>query len=425
RDHYADPEQTSGPNARISPRDSADASEIELRRRDGKSIWVLLREREVRDADGTTIGRESTLVEITERKHLEEQLLQSQKMEAIGRLAGGVAHDFNNLLTAILGYSQLASLRLDRPEEVKHDIEEIEKAGRRASALTNQLLVFSRRQVIQPRVVDLNSIVKEAESILRRLIGEDIELVTSLAPAIAPVRADPTQIEQIIMNLAVNARDAMPEGGKLTIETDNVVLDRSYTSRLPEAAHGDYVMLTVADTGHGMNDEIQSHIFEPFFTTKEMGKGTGLGLSTVYGIVKQAGGHLDLWSAPGAGATFKIYLPPFAGSVETPSAKPSADSCRGSETVLLVEDDSAVRSLARLILESAGYSVIDASNADGALSLCSEIAEPIELLITDVVMPGSSGPKLAERMRLSNPDLKVLFISGYTDQAIPFGELTS
>jgi two-component system, cell cycle sensor histidine kinase and response regulator CckA len=357
--------------------------------------------------------------DITERKHLEQQLRQSQKMEAIGKLAGGVAHDFNNLLTAILGYSELTLRQLEEHKPLVKNIEEVLKAGRRAMALTNQLLAFSRRQVLQPQLLDLNAVVRNMHRLLRRLIGEHIELVTVFGAGLGAVRADLIQFEQVLLNLAVNARDAMPEGGKLVIETANVELDQAYAHRHAEVSPGSYVLLAVSDTGHGIDKHQQSHIFEPFFTTKEVGKGTGLGLSTVYGIVKQSGGSISVCSEAGQGATFKVYLPRVKERVEAvePVAVP-AGATRGWETVLLVEDEEVVRNMVRDILTSHGYRVLEAQHGGEALELALQHPGRIDLLLTDVIMPQMGGRQLARRLASARPLLRVLYMSGYTDDSI-------
>jgi PAS domain S-box-containing protein len=358
--------------------------------------------------------------ELAERKRLEEQLIQSQKMEAIGRLAGGVAHDFNNLLTAIIGYSELLLGELNPYDPRRGDVEEINKAADQAAALTRQLLAFSRKQVLQPQVLDLNATVSNIEKMLRRLIGEDIDLVTILDPALGRVKADPGQIEQVLMNLAVNARDAMPQGGKLTIETTNVVLDKDYTQQHVEVQVGPYVMLAVSDTGVGMDQETQSHLFEPFFTTKGMGKGTGLGLATVYGIVKQSDGHIWVYSELGQGTTFKVYLPRVEEAAEVVQrVQVPTESLQGREIVLLVEDEDIVRDLARLVLLQRGYTVLEARDGEEAIQICEQHEGPVHLIVTDVVMPGGmSGRQLAERLATLRPGMKVLYMSGYTDNAI-------
>ena len=349
----------------------------------------------------------------------EEQLIQAQKMEAIGRLAGGVAHDFNNLLTVINGYSELMEAQLPDDEDLRSSLREIHRAGERAAALTRQLLAFSRKQVLQPELLDLNAVVSEVEKLLRRLIGEDVALVTRLDPALGSVKADPGQLEQVLMNLAVNARDAMPEGGTLTIETANAMLDTGFAMAHPGARSGEYAVLTVADTGIGMSDEVRSHAFEPFFTTKDQGKGTGLGLATAYGIVKQSDGYITVDSEAGRGTTFRIYLPRAAGAaVPSGLGERPAQSPRGTETILLVEDEPGVRRLSRTILEAQGYSVLEAASGDEALKVARSHTGVIHLVATDVIMPGMSGRVLWDRLRVLRPDARVLFMSGYTDDAI-------
>ena len=357
--------------------------------------------------------------ERAERKKLEEQLRQAQKMEAIGQLTGGIAHDFNNMLTVIIGYSELMLQRLKADDPLRSEVEQVKEAGVRASLLTRQLLAFSRKQVLQPRVLDLNAVLTNMDRMLQRLIGEDIDLVTVPAPGLGRVLADPGQIEQVIMNLAVNARDAMPQGGKLTTETANVELDEAYARQHGPVQPGPYVMLAVSDTGCGMDAETQARIFEPFFTTKEVGKGTGLGLSTVYGIVKQSSGDIWVYSEPGRGTTFKIYLPWVEGAVDTvePGVAPARD-VRGSETILLVEDDVGIRRLVRQVLAERGYWVLEAIHGTHAIQISEQHTVPIHLLVTDVVMPGMSGRELAEHLKPSRPNMKVLFMSGYTDKAI-------
>jgi len=366
------------------------------------------------------------LRDITERKQLEEQFRQSQKMEAIGRLAGGVAHDFNNMLTAIIGYSQLVQAQLDDSSPLRHDIEEIEKAGNRAAGLTAQLLAFSRKQVLQPKVLDLNEVMSDVDKMLRRLIGEDIDLVTIGMPDLGRVKADPGQVEQILLNLALNSRDAMPRGGKLIIETANIELDEIYASSHADVVPGRYVMLAVSDTGHGLDAETQSHIFEPFFTTKPQGKGTGLGLSTVFGIVRQSGGHVWVYSEPGHGAAFKVYFPRVDEPADAAAAPiKSVESLYGSENILVVEDDEAVRDVSRLALEKYGYTVLEAERGTQALEAFGPLATAIDLVVTDVIMAGMSGPGLVLRLQKLHPDVKVLYVSGYTEEAtIHHGVLT-
>ncbi|HEV8266253.1 MAG TPA: response regulator [Gemmatimonadales bacterium] len=356
----------------------------------------------------------------TERRSLEEQVIQAQKMEAVGRLAGGVAHDFNNILTAITGYTDLLLADLPADDPRRADVDEIHRAAQRAAALTQQLLAFSRRQVMQPRVLELNALVGDIEKMLRRLIGEDIALTTVLEPEAGNVRADPNQLQQVLLNLAVNARDAMPGGGRLTIETRSAQLDASYASEHRSVAPGRYALLAVSDTGVGMTEATRSRLFEPFFTTKEMGKGTGLGLATVYGIVKQSGGHIWVYSEPDHGTTFKIYLPRVDEPAEPLEMLVAASPERldGTETILLVEDETAVRAVARLLLERQGYTVLEAPNGPAALALLDAGAVGVDLLLTDVVMPGMSGRALAERVTALWPGVRVIFTSGYTDDAI-------
>ena len=373
----------------------------------------------LRDSQGELRGCVHVLRDVTERRKLEEQYRQAQKMEAVGRLAGGVAHDFNNLLTAITGYSELLLGRLGEDDPSRRYVEEVKKAGDRAASLTRQLLAFSRQQVLELRVLDLNSVVADVERMLRRVIGEDIELVTILAPGLRCVKADPSQLEQVILNLAVNSRDAMPQGGKLTIETSNVELAEASRHRHGELSPGAYVVLAVSDTGCGMTEETQAHIFEPFFTTKEQGKGTGLGLAMVYGIVKQCGGSVWVYSEEGRGTTFKVYLPVVSEQVVAPEPGESRPiPRRGSETILLVEDEEPVRTLVRNVLEANGYVVVEARHGEDARAVAEMHQGPIQLLVTDVVMPEMSGPELAEHLATFHREMKVLYMSGYTQDAI-------
>jgi len=375
----------------------------------------------LRAANGQILGAICMSLDITDRKQLEEQLRHAQKMEAVGRLAGGIAHDFNNLLMVIQGYADLLADRLPQGNPLRRNAEQIQMAGQRAASLTRQLLAFSRKQMLAPSVISVHAVVADMEKILRRLIGEDIQLETSSVPDLWLVKADRSQIEQVIMNLAVNARDAMPKGGRLMIETANVDLDSSFSRHAVVMTPGKYVMLAVTDSGCGMDVETQAHLFEPFFTTKEKGKGTGLGLATVYGIVKQSGGYIWVYSEAGRGTSFKIYLP----RIEEQGAKHLHDHRvepkvlpRGTETVLLVEDEEGVRQLAREYLEANGYNVIEAEDGNNAFELASTHSGPIHLLMTDVVMPGMGGRELAERVAKIRPEAKVLFMSGYTDQAV-------
>jgi PAS domain S-box-containing protein len=357
--------------------------------------------------------------EITERKRLEEQLLQSQKMEAVGQLAGGVAHDFNNILTAIHGYADLLAADLPPADRRHEDVEEIRKAARRAAALTRQLLAFSRKQVLEPRVLDLNALVQNMDRMLRPLLGEHVDLRWALASDLDSVQADPNQLEQILLNLAINARDAMPQGGKLTVETANADLDADYASGHVAVTPGRYVMLAVSDTGVGMDEATQARIFEPFFTTKRPGEGTGLGLATVFGIVKQSGGNIWVYSEPGRGATFKIYLPAVSAPAEqVPRAPAPSAAIDGVETVLLVEDDEQLRRLARRALAARGYTVLKADRGVAALEVARLHRGPIHLLLTDVILPDTDGRSLAESIRAERPEMRVLYMSGYADKAI-------
>jgi two-component system cell cycle sensor histidine kinase/response regulator CckA len=360
----------------------------------------------------------AVVIDITGRRHLEDQLRQAQKMEAVGMLAGGVAHDFNNLLTIITGYSQLILNTLGPEDSNRHSVEQIMKAGERAATLTKQLLAFSRRQVLQPKVLDLNKLVGGLGAMLQRLIGEDVDLRLVLPPDLGRVSADPGQIEQVLMNLVVNARDAMPKGGVLTVETANVHLDNSYAGRHLSVKPGAYILLAVSDTGAGMDAATQARLFEPFFTTKGSGKGTGLGLSTVFGIVKQSGGSIEVYSESGRGTSVKVYLPRIDQpvSVETENAK--TGMARGSETILLVEDDEMVRTLVRETLQREGYKILDAPGPLEAKKISEQFKPAIQLMITDVVMPKVSGRELAEQLTRRRPDMKVLYMSGYTDNAV-------
>ncbi len=352
-------------------------------------------------------------------RQTEERYRQSQKMEAIGRLAGGIAHDFNNILTVITGCGALLLRDLQPDNPAREYTEIIMKAGERAAMLVRQILAFSRKQVLAPKVFDLNAAVTDMNRMLNRVIGEDISLATVLTPTPQPVKADPGQIEQVIMNLAVNARDAMPGGGKLTLETAEVELDENYARAYPEVQPGPYVMLAVSDTGCGMGKEVQARLFEPFFTTKEQGKGTGLGLATIYGIVKQSGGHIAVYSEPGQGSTFKIYLPCVTEAISAPEPCPApAETLCGTGTVLLVEDEDEVRMLSRQFLQMNGYNVLEARHASEALQLWEKQDAPIDIMVTDVIMPEMNGCELAERIQARQPDLKVLYVSGYTESAI-------
>jgi len=386
-------------------------------RKDGSEFPVEIGLNPIDTADGVLVM--ASIIDTTERRHLEQQLRQGQKMEAIGKLAGGVAHDFNNIVTIITGYSDLLLSRIGPEDPMRRELEQIKKAGDRAHSLTRQLLAFSRRQMLQPKVLDLNAVVTNLEPMLQRLIGENIELATVMKPGLGQVRADPGLIEQVIMNLAINARDAMPQGGKLLIESDNVVLDEAYARLHLPTQPGSYVCLAVSDTGCGMDEATQSRIFEPFFTTKDKGKGTGLGLSTVYGIVKQSGGYIWVYSERGQGTTFKIYLPRVVAPADSvPPVTHWSALPQGTETALLVEDEPEVRWLVRDMLQRLGYTVLEARHGIEAQVLGIQHQGPIHLLITDVVMPQMSGREIAERLTSEHPETKVLYMSGYTDDAV-------
>jgi PAS domain S-box-containing protein len=396
----------------------ANTYELETISKQGQRLTLEVRHRVIYE-NGKPMEVQGIARDLTERKRLVQQFLQAQKMEAVGRLAGGVAHDFNNLLTVILGYCDLALDQLPPESRLSQRLTEISKAGKRAASLTAQLLAFSRRQHVNPQVLDLNAVLSDMGAMLRRLIGEDINLTTKLAVGPARVKIDPVQLEQVILNMAVNSRDAMPRGGSLTIETASV--NTRETSVPPEVPvkQGHYVLVTVSDTGHGMDAETQAHIFEPFFTTKEPGKGTGLGLATVYGIVKQAGGYVLVESAPEQGTKFKILLPAEEG-ITPPTTNPdpaSAERPSGTETILLVEDEEMVRMLLREALETNGYKVLEACQGDEALQIGERTKERIQMLVTDVIMPEMGGVELARRLTPSHPEMRVLFISGHTDRA--------
>ncbi|HZZ77398.1 MAG TPA: ATP-binding protein, partial [Gemmataceae bacterium] len=384
-------------------------------RRDGSAVDLCVTVSPNHGHAGNPVGAVFVAHDISENRRLQQLFIAAQKMEVFGHLTGGVAHDFNNLLTVILGYSEIL-LRRFNTEDAAHDlVGEIRKAGQRAETLTRQLLAFSRRRVLDPQILDLNATISECEKMLRRLIGEEILISTILAPTLKPVRIDPGQIQQVILNLAVNARDAMPKGGRLSIHTDNVMLDEEYARNRPGARAGAYVLLAIGDTGIGMSPETRARIFEPLFTTKGPGKGTGLGLATVASIVKAAGGHIDVDSEFGKGTTFKIFLPQILDAQPSTKAHSGLHAIpRGNETILLVEDEDSVRSLARHVLETCGYRVIEAANGEEGAREFERHEGPIHLLVSDVVMPYLGGRGLADRLRALKPMLKILFLSGYS-----------
>ena len=402
-------------------RTNAVGRRVEYRIRHKNGDWHVVESTAsaVRNAEGKVEKLVIVNRDITERKQLEQQLVLSQKLDAIGRLSGGVAHDFNNILGVIIGYSEALQDKFGPDDPYREAVDEIYKAGKRAASLTQQLLAFSRKQVLEPKVLDLNLVVTDIEKMLRRLIGEDIELRISPSPALGMVKTDRGQIEQVILNLAVNARDAMPRGGVLEIETANAELTQADVKRYRYVVPGAYTRLQISDTGCGMDEELQSHIFEPFFTTKEKGKGTGLGLATVYGVIKQSGGYIWVKSQPGSGSTFSIYLRRVEGSSEVvQETKESIKRSRGPRTILLVEDEASLRKFTRGTLEEIGFTILEAQDAFEAAKIATNVNFSIDLLLTDVVMPGRSGPELARELASARPDMKVLFMSGYTDGAI-------
>jgi hypothetical protein len=393
--------------------------DMDLLHRDGARVPISLTIFAVMDQDGRPVGMAMICKDMTERKQLEAQLRQAQKMEAIGRLAGGIAHDFNNLLTIINGYSDLLLLSLPAEQVWRGPLEEIKKAGMRAAALTQQLLAFSRKQPISPTVLDLNEVVEDSVKMLARLLGPSIELDVDLVPGPARIKADRDQLAQVLMNLTVNARDAMPEGGRVRIATADVVLGEAEAARMPDARPGAYVLLTFSDSGCGMDEACRARIFEPFFTTKEPGKGTGLGLATVYGIVKQSGGAIAVESAPGQGTTFRVFLPPTLERREAAqSAARTQDLPRGHETILLADDEPGIRALIAHTLSAAGYRVLEAGDGEAAFDLAGRWEGPIHLLLTDVAMPKLDGGRLAARLIPLQPEMKVLFMTGYTDSPL-------
>jgi PAS domain S-box-containing protein len=395
-----------------------DGMEVKWKRKDAGTITVRISGRAVSNAEEPADVLEAIAEDVTDRRLLEDQFRQAQKMEAVGRLAGGVAHDFNNLLMVISGYAEVMQATLDANDPLREKAQAIQQASDRATTLTRQLLAFSRKQLLELKVVDVNTIVEDMERLLRPLIGENIELITELAPEAGHTRADAGQLEQVLMNLVVNAKDAMPRGGKLAIQTQNIAVDEDHRRGPMFIRSGHYVLLSVSDTGTGMDKETQSHIFEPFFTTKELGKGTGLGLSTVYGIVKQTGGYVMVQSEVGSGSTFQIYLPCVEAAAEGHAALAPRADAGGNETVLVVEDEESVRGLVRDTLANKGYRVVEAENGHAGLAAAAKHDGNIDLVITDVVMPGMGGREMVKRLAETHPKIKVLYLSGYTEEAI-------
>jgi PAS domain S-box-containing protein len=415
---FADPTEYTRLTDEFRRTGRVDGFEVRWKRKDGAAITVRISGRAVASENEPSDVLEAIAEDITERRVLEDQFRQSQKMEAVGRLAGGIAHDFNNLLMVVSGYTEVLLDQLAPENSLHTKVEAIQQASDRATSLTRQLLAFSRKQLLELKVIDVNAIVEDMERLLRPLIGEDVELATSLTPAVGCTRADAGQLEQVLMNLVVNAKDAMPNGGKICIRTASVTLDDSYRPENTFIKRGPYVMISVSDTGHGMDRETQARIFEPFFTTKEKGKGTGLGLSTVYGIIKQSGGYVFVQSEIGRGTTFTIYFPRVDEPSEAIGSAPaSVAAVGGSETILLVEDEESVRQLVRETLQSRGYRVLEAANGNAALTLAAAHAETIHLVVTDVVMPGISGHELAQKISATRPGMKILYLSGYAEDA--------
>jgi two-component system, cell cycle sensor histidine kinase and response regulator CckA len=425
-DFYPDAAERDRLIARLLESGSVTDFEISLQNRDGTHVPCAISARLWQDAQGNPVKIIGTLRDITERKHAEEereklrrQLAQAQKMEAVGRLAGGVAHDYNNMLSVILGYTEMALEQVAPADPLHADLKEVYNAGRRSMEITQQLLAFARKQTISPKVLDFNDTVEGMLKMLRRLIGEDIDLEWHPQARLWPVNMDPTQLDQILANLCVNARDAIADVGKITIETENITFDAEYYENHLGFTPGDFVMLAVSDSGYGMDKETMNNLFEPFFTTKETGKGTGLGLATVYGIVKQNNGFINVYSEPGKGTTFKVYLPRHAGEIEETASESAAELLFGKgEIILLVEDEPKIIKMSKMMLEKLGYQVLTAETPTQALDLAAEHAGKIHLLMTDVVMPEMNGRDLAQKLQDLYPDLKVLFMSGYTANVI-------
>lgn len=411
---WAEPERCRKAMAIVEMQGEIRDFQAETYRKDGTKIWVSVNVRCAYGRNGEPICHEGIVENISARKILEKQLQQAQKMEAVGRLAGGVAHDFNNMLSIISGYSELLEASVSITPSALHYVEEIHGAAKRAASLTQQLLAFSRKQIIQPRMADLNKVFLEIGNMLRRLIGDDIEIALDLWPSEVIVNADPGQLQQVLMNLAINARDAMPKGGKLTVTTAICKLDSAYVSLHPDVVPGNYALMAVQDTGCGMDSETLSHLFEPFFTTKELGKGTGLGLSIIYGIVKQSEGYIWAYSEPGQGTCFKIYLPLRSAAAEIVLAPQAVTSVHGTETILLVEDDSGLRHLIAQYLRGLGYTVLEAAEGRGALDRAAKHVSNVDALLTDIMMPGMGGRELANHMTEMYPSLKIVYMSGYT-----------
>ncbi len=395
------------------------AVQYRIRHKDGSWHVIESGASAILDAQGKVEKFVIVNRDVSEQRQLEEKFRQAQKMEAVGRLSGGVAHDFNNLLGVIIGYAEFLQESLDPENSLRSSVDEILKAGKRAASLTRQLLAFSRQQVLDPKVLDLNAVVADMDKMLRRLIGEDIELSTTLGVDLGRLKADQGQLEQVLLNLVVNARDAMPQGGKLVIDTENMLMDEAFTRKYPYPVQpGPYVCLTVTDTGIGMDADTKARAFEPFFTTKEKGKGTGLGLSTVYGVVKQSGGYIDIYSSPGAGTTFKIYLPRVEEAIKSEAPAGVATSFTGNETILIAEDEPSLRTLTRNTLELCGYKVLEAKDGVEALEISDRYKGPIDLLLTDMVMPGMGGRALAQALTRRRPETRLAYMSGYTGQAV-------
>ncbi len=417
-DLYCDPDERIRLQEKYQGTEGMMGAEVHWKRRDGRPITVRLTGSKIRDARGEVTAYEVIAEDVTERRVLEEQLRQSQKLEAVGRLAGGVAHDFNNILTIVLGESAMALQNLPDHHPLRDTLQEIHDAGTRAESLTRQLLAFSRKQIVEPVVFDVNQLVMGMDKMLRRLIGEDIEFITRTASDPVMVTADRGQIEQVLLNLAVNARDAMPEGGELVIETGVLVLDEDYADSHTEVRAGDYALISVSDTGVGMTDEVKAQLFEPFFTTKGSEYGSGLGLAVCYGIVTQLGGHIGVYGEPGLGSTMKVYLPRATQPAEAFVETVAADPAHGDETILLVEDEGPVRKIGSSILRGYGYRVLEAASGEEALRLFDGAEEHVDLLLCDVVLPKMIGRVLADRVRVLRPAIKVMFVSGYTDDII-------